>query len=232
MNPQRVVAVAGGVGLLAGVVGALLVAGLRAPDAGRSDASTGVSAVEALEARVRAVEDQNRVLRLRLDSAAERPVAVTRVPDDLPTRAEFEALAAELRGGSTLDPDLLLAPPADWQAAVDQVLAHREEQARIEKQQAERDRRAARVREQVDDWTGRLDLTPYQAEQMSALLITREEAQTEVKLAVGSGTLSKADAGQSWQQIEADFQGGLVATLTPTQWESYQQQLATRGKDG
>ena len=211
------------------VAAALCVVLLSEPstDTGVSDAA----GVEALQDRISVLQQENREQALRLAALEDRPTgAVTRVDSDAPTREEFDALRTQIEsllGGAGLG--LAAATEPGLQAAVDQVLAAREELALQEKQRAEQKRREARVKDQVAHWTHQLELTSFQAEQMTTLMAARDQSLTDLKVAVGHGELPRAEAGELWGTIEHEFESGLAGALTPAQFETYQGQAPRKG---
>ena len=122
----------------------------------------------------------------------------------------------------------LLEREADLAAGVP-VAARRDEEAQVEKARRVEEQRDRRVAKQVARWTSELSLSSYQAEEMSSLLRARDEGAVNLKTSVASGEIQREEAGESWRQIESDYNDSLSFLLSPTQLETYQ--ASSRGKD-
>lgn len=187
--------------------------------------------VAALQERVVVLQEENREQAQRLEALEGRPTGgITRVAADGPSRADFDALVAQVEAlGGDAEFGLAAVTEPGLQAAVDQVLAQREEEERQEKQAAEQKKREARVKDQVAHWTHQLQMTSFQAEQMTTLMAARDQSLTDLKVAVGHGEIPRAEAGEVWNTIEQEFESGLTAALTPAQLETYQSQSSRKG---
>ena len=219
--------------LLALLLGALsgacvsLVVVLSVSPSGDSDG--GPAAPEFDASRLIALEQENATLRARLDVLEDQPRQISRREHDAPTRSEFDALEARLA-------PLTGATPGDESAgsfsnvdrAVDYALEQRAEEARLEKARQVEEDRDRRVDKQVARWTDQLSLSSYQAEEMTGLVRARDEGIGNLKTSIASGELPQADAGEAWQQIEAEYNDGLSFLLLPSQLETYQ--ANARGK--
>jgi hypothetical protein len=132
--------------------------------------------------------------------------------------------------GGAGDPAALAAAP-ELAAAIDDVLARREEAAQVEK----REREAERIRDgaaaEAKRWTEYLSLTTYQQEQLSGLLATRNLRGAEIKRGWASGDADSEGLGRAWRSEEAAFREGLEGLLTPVQLGSWDAAQAGRGKE-
>jgi len=220
------------VGLVAGALGALLLMTVVPQAGSRDEEGARLAPMEALTDRVRELEDENRRLRARMDALADRPTEVSRLPADLPTRAEFDALEALVHGGHEAESQALAgAPQPVLQAAIEEALDQRAETARMERERAVERKREERIARQVGQWTEELGLTAYQGERLTGLMLDREVAAVEIKASVAAGSMTGDEARAEWGQVEGGFQTELSETLTPFQLETFQQ-LQARGKDG
>jgi hypothetical protein len=233
MSTPRTLLAATAAGLASGALGALLVVVL-APGEATPGGPLAMTSTEAasLVVRVAALENENRLLRAQVDTLADRPGEPVRLPSDLPTRAEFEALARLVEEGTIpADPEALAAvPPPLLEAAVGQVLDKRAEAARLERARREREKLDERVAKQVERWTEELGLTPYQAERLTDLVTGRELDSAELKGAYNSGRMTAPEVKADWQAREADYRRGLEETLMPDQLAGFER-ITSGAKD-
>ncbi|MDP7062302.1 MAG: hypothetical protein QF489_05140 [Planctomycetota bacterium] len=213
------------VGMISGAAGAFLVIFLNSEPSSAVDSSDSSSETIALQQRIDDLELLTQEQAVSLDALRQqRPISsLQRESLDAPTREEFDQLLARLDGLSVPTQSAPESASSDrLQYAIADVLDQREQQERMEREQAAEEKRVARLQTQVDWWADRLSMTDAQASQFEDLMATRDESRREIGRLVSSGEMTKPEAAEPWQQANAAFETGLSSVLTPQQLEEMQ----------
>ena len=210
------------IGALSGAAAAALILFLRPPAGDAAEGAASVGA-EALAGRVAALEQENQEQASLIAALSARPegASVDRRAADAPSREEFDALLARLEAMGSEGASFEMPTNQGLEFAIADVLEQREEEAREMKRQQEAERREAQIAKQVDYWTERLDLTPFQAEEMGRLRGERDAGRRDLRAAIGSGEMGKEEAGPAWRALDITFNEGMGTLLTPVQLEDY-----------
>ena len=213
------------VGLIAGAAGAFLAIILSTEPNSSTVSVASIPDTASLEQRIADLENLVQVQATSIHGLKmQRPaVSLQRENLDSPTREEFDQLLARLDGLS-LDPTSLLESTSNdrLQYEIANVLSQREEEERRERELVAEEKRATRIRRQVDYWADRLALSDVQANQFEELMTSRDEARRVIGEAVGSGEITKVEAAVPWQQANDDYNTGLSGVLLPQQLEEMQ----------
>ncbi len=210
------------IGALSGAAAATLVLFLR-PPAGDAEEGAASVAAEALAGRVAALEQENQEQASLIAALSARPegASLDRRDADAPSREEFDALLARLEAMGSEGASFEMPTNQGLEFAIADVLEQREEEAREEKRQQEAERREAQIAKQVDYWTGRLDLTPFQSEEMGRMMRERDTGRQDIIAAIDSCEMGKEEAGPVWVALDTTFDEGMGTLLTPVQLEDY-----------
>lgn len=176
-----------------------------------------------LDARVSQLEEENSALRLRLAELENRPQGMARMPvKGFVSNEEFEEFQDEVL--RTLHSNEAVVPqPHVFKEQVASVLGEIRKEETVESIKGYHEKRHNRLDKDLEGLEKRLQLTPFQKDELRMTILAHYERESE-QLRLWESGLKDEDMGARKRQDGEQFQTDLESVLTPEQvkgfWEA------------
>jgi hypothetical protein len=179
-----------------------------------------------INARLKALREENARLSQRIDELEMRPVATQRIPAEAISDPGFEQEVREWMASLKKDGG---SAPLGLQTKVEDVLANiRQEEAAAE-QQVQEQKREEWITGTMAKLSPRLGLSVTQEEELRDVWIANNERDIELGRMYKAGEIDGQTAGELKQSNDAEHQVDLQGVLSPAQYEEYIGFFTNRG---
>ncbi|MDA1266248.1 MAG: hypothetical protein O2816_14295, partial [Planctomycetota bacterium] len=168
----------------------------------------------------------------RLESQINMVGSRTNASDAQPTQVDFDISAIEAMLAALNKPDQ--PAPAGLQTMVDRAIEGREERERLAKEAEDLANREERLDERMDEISEKLGLDITQRGAVRDALWDRDEARNAMfgQMRGGGGGMDREAMGTMFEEINTKATAALQSTLSPAQYEMYQEEYPDRRGGG
>jgi hypothetical protein len=171
-----------------------------------------------LDARLKALREENALLSQRIDQLEMRPVATQRIPAEAISDPGFEQEVREWMASFKKDGG---PAPVGLQTKVEDVLANIRQEEAAAKQQVQEQKRDEWITGTMAKLSPQLGLSVTQEGELRDVWIANNERETELGRMYKAGEVDAQTAGELKQSNEAEHQVDLQGVLSPSQYEEY-----------
>lgn len=171
-----------------------------------------------LDARLKALREENALLSQRIDELEMRPVAAQRIPAEAISDPGFEEEVREWMASFKKDGG---PAPVGLQTKVEDVLANIRQEEAAAKQQVQDQKRDEWITGTMAKLSPQLGLSVTQEGELRDVWIANNERETELGRMYKAGEVDTQTAGELKQSNEAEHQVDLQGVLSPSQYEEY-----------
>ncbi|HIF41021.1 MAG TPA: hypothetical protein EYQ74_07980 [Planctomycetes bacterium] len=179
-----------------------------------------------LNARLKALREENALLSQRIDALEMRPVATQRIPAGAVSDPGFEQevrewMASFKNGGGPA--------PVGIQTKVEDVLANIRQEEAAAKQQVQEQKREEWITGTMAKLSPQLGLSVTQEDELRDVWIANNDRDNELDRMWGAGEIDSQAAGELKRSNHEEHQADLQGVLSPAQYEEYHGFFANRG---